>query len=359
MLTLNQDASVRILIMLPRQMGDVLLGTPLARVLKSRFPNSKVFWCAHPLAKAVLENNPFVDEVIYLPKKWQDEVSFLSQLRKLKCDIVIDAFNNPKTALLSFLSGAKTRISFRTRWMRDLFFTYLLPREELDKEYHGLSKFCLLQPLGVTLTDFERKHICPDLFVDEKVKQKMAKYLEKEFPSTPFSKIILFGPTSRRDVRRWPYFSGLGAQIINRQGFKILWLWGPGEREYVEELHKLLEKNLPLGLLSYSSLVPLLSIAEVAGLSSLVGGWIGISNGLSHVAVAAKCKTLEIHGPTDANVWTHPDGSLHRFVQRTKGCTMCGLNKCALAKRECLEDLNLEDVYKETCRLFDWKFTDV
>lgn len=44
--------------------GDLIAAEPIARFLKNKFPESKIKWIVDPKYKCLLENNPFIDEIV-------------------------------------------------------------------------------------------------------------------------------------------------------------------------------------------------------------------------------------------------------------------------------------------------------
>ncbi|MEM4724064.1 MAG: hypothetical protein QXP01_03550, partial [Candidatus Hadarchaeum sp.] len=55
---------LRILLIRPDHIGDLLFATPAIRVLRQAFPDAYLACMVGPWAKAVLENNPYLDEII-------------------------------------------------------------------------------------------------------------------------------------------------------------------------------------------------------------------------------------------------------------------------------------------------------
>ena len=360
---MNKNAR-RYLILLPRQLGDILLGTTLPQAIKQHDPTAHIAWYCHPMGKQLLECNSSLSQVLYYPlppksvgvfaflKYFWAEVVFIFLLRKNRFDVVIDAMNNPRTALTSWLTGAPVRISFSTRWVRNLAFTHLVDRRELSKGYLANSRLKLLQPLGYYLPNvdllasgFEVRIV---LEAHPAEKAKMAAYYQKVLSSTGAHRALLLSATSRQPTRRWPgeSFVELGLRWVQKYRETIIWLWGPGEFEFVQTLHVQLQKKLEaLGIsANFSQLPELFSLRESAVLSGLAAGWVGNSNGLAHVAAAGGGKTIQIHGPTRPGSWTPPQRDKHRGVQRSIGCVECEKNTCALARRECMLDLSVEIV---------------
>ncbi|APJ04065.1 glycosyltransferase family 9 protein [Silvanigrella aquatica] len=367
----------RILIILPRQLGDVLLGTPLAEVLKKHYPNAQIDWWAHPMARQLLEGNPYLSNVFYYPiwKKKKEprvspyqafkhrlqflfqSISFVFKVRNRKYSIVIDAMNNPRTAIQAWLTGAPRKISFAVNPIRNFIYSNLLAREKLDKGYLGHARLNLLEPLGIQYDQAQYLKINPLLPLSDENKNKIENWIYSEFQfntqnnENKTQNFVVLSPTHRHAVRRWPgeHFVNLGLKLIQERGIAIVWLWGPGEDEFVLSLHHSLQKKLTEKGLNpqLSHFPPLLNLREAGVLSQKALLWVGNSNGLSHVAVASGARTLELHGPTVPLSWCHPNYEKHRALQRNKGCIQCSSNTCKLLKRECLEDLTVDDVFYE------------
>jgi ADP-heptose:LPS heptosyltransferase len=107
------QGSPRILLTRLKFIGDVVLTTPIIRSVRKAHPNAYLAYLGGKSAVSLLENNPNLNEIIYFdygrPTLFeQPRVAML--LRRRKFDIVIDLFNNPRSALLTSLSGAPVRI---------------------------------------------------------------------------------------------------------------------------------------------------------------------------------------------------------------------------------------------------------
>ena len=53
-----------ILVVQLRQLGDILLTTPVISALRELYPNAKLSFLAHPMGKLVLSGNPSIDECL-------------------------------------------------------------------------------------------------------------------------------------------------------------------------------------------------------------------------------------------------------------------------------------------------------
>ena len=57
---------MKILIIQNKMIGDVLTSSILFEALKQKYPTSVLHFVINPATLPVLENNPFIDEFIYL-----------------------------------------------------------------------------------------------------------------------------------------------------------------------------------------------------------------------------------------------------------------------------------------------------
>ena len=373
---------MKYLIIQPRQLGDVLLATTFLEAIKSGDSQAQIDWIAHPMAKPILLKQPLLRNSYFYPTKkgflhfFSEFISWLKlylRLRKNQYDVVLDLMNNPRTAIISFLTGSKKRISFKVNSVRDILFTNLEPRQTLDEGYLAHTKLHLLKHIPLP---FPTRDLYPYYPTEQKEEKKIKDYLLKN-ALTPTSNSVHFSlenihhqirtsenekpflcihPYHRHEVRRWPqrYFIDLAKKLIRDKHVAIIWLWGPApeEKDYVLFCAETLGKELKMTESSSNLFSPLLSLGETVALCSKSLGWIGNSSGLSHIATASKTKTLEFHGPTVAKNWCHPNTDRHLALQRDTGCIQCGKNTCRLTRRECLEDISVSEAYKAASQLF-------
>lgn len=318
------------------------------------------------MGRLLLENHPWVDELICYPTTrkllpaerrsvfqrvcdtwalWKAEVAFVLALRARRFDVAVDAMSNPRTALTAWASGAAFRVSFRSRFPRTLAFHHLVPRERLTRGYVAKARLSLLEPWG--LDSFPALESLLPLRPEEK--ERVDAFLAKE--RLLKGRFVVCAPAHRHAVRKWPAakYAQLAQEIFSRHGLRTVWLWGPGEEAEMRALEQLVHSSEKFQ--GASVVPPLLSLRETADLAGRSCCFVGNSNGLSHVAVAGGARSVQIHGPTHAANWTFPDATRHVGVQRNTGCVQCEKNVCALARRECLDDLDVSVVLAAVERL--------
>lgn len=371
-MTSNAKSFQNILIILPRQLGDILLGSSIAFALRQSFPNACITWLAHPMGRQLLTGHPALNEVIYYPvwkpkslREWfskpasllmqfvqyiVSEFTFLKNLRGNRYDLVIDCICTPKTAIITASTGARVRHGIFTRWNRNWAYTWLCRSNHWKNQYAAHARLQLLN----SIIDKDLLDKPPLQWLDswmpapseskERVQRAMTELgLEK-------NNFVVLSPTSRRPLRQWPAksFADLAVHLVVNEGLKVCWFWGPGEFEFTQEICKSVQERLKsLGHDENASCMPpLLSLSEAAIFSGESALWIGNTNGLSHVAVAGGAKTVQIYGPTSPKPWIHPNAHKHLAVQRTEGCVNCDSNNCKVGTHECMQMLGINDVLK-------------
>jgi len=82
-------------------MGDVIHALPAVASLKHSFPHSRVSWVIRPRWMALLEGNPFVDEVIPLDRNMSSMARTWRRLRQEKFDLAVDFQGLVQSALVA------------------------------------------------------------------------------------------------------------------------------------------------------------------------------------------------------------------------------------------------------------------
>lgn len=292
---------MKVLIIQLRQLGDILLTTPVIRALKNHATDMTVDVLTYPMGKLIIPGNPLVDRHVVAPQKGVlESLRFVRDLQKCRYDAVIDFMSTPRSAVMARLVKAKMRVSFDSG--RRKFFTHIVPRGGAN-DYIVREKFKLLEPLGVCCDDV--RLMLPWDDGDAGVSKL---FLADHAHLSSSSRRVLLSPTHRRIERKWPSesWAALAKWLEQTQNATVIWAWGPGEDEEVRGLQKLANGT---GIMA-----PRMSFRELAGLTAACDLFVGNSNGPSHVAVSVNTPSLQLHGPTSAISWC-PMTPRHRAIQ--------------------------------------------
>ncbi len=301
-------AEEKILVIQLRQLGDILLTTPVLRAIKRERPKARITFLSHAMGCLVLDDCPFLDEHFFYSEKstWRDELRLSASLRERHFDLVLDYMNNPRSAFYALRSGATERLAFRSA--RRPAYTRTVPRPSgagPEGRYIVDEKFDLLRAAGFKLEASPSLHLPVQPWSEQHTRPLMKLWSEGEIKAAPF--VVTIAATHRRQARRWPLerYAEIAARLARDWGAYVLWLWGPGEEAVADEAVRLCREK--------TWKAPKTSFREMAALIANADLFLGNSNGPSHVAVAASICSLQLHGPTHARSWC-PMTEKHRAV---------------------------------------------
>jgi len=345
--TLRHETISRILLSRLRFMGDVILTTPLIRQLRLAFPHAHLAYLTEDTFAPLLHHNPNLDEIIalHLPgsrgekglQSLVQQAKFIRRLRQKKFDLAIDLFGNPRTALLTWLSGARWRVGGDFRGRGLLYnLRVALPNEKLDAiAFHQLS----LEKIGLHSGDKKT-----EIFLAEDEIRAAQAYLEKKgFDlSQP---IVGLHPGATWPNKRWPVASFMElAKALLAEEVQVFVSCGPGEQEITAAMHAIDHAGLAIG-----EVLPLRQLAAILKLLNL-----SISNdcGVMHLAVAVDTPTFGIFGPGEPNIWFPYCKELgHRTFWADIECRPCHKDFCPLGTLACMHKTTPDMVFKEAMRI--------
>jgi heptosyltransferase-1 len=116
----------RVLIVKLSSIGDVVHALPVSAALGDAFPHWKMTWVVESKSSAIVEGNPYLQEVLVLPDDWHKKtytgqsLAHLAALRRTirarQFDLAIDLQGVLRSALIAWLSGATYRFGYD--WLR-------------------------------------------------------------------------------------------------------------------------------------------------------------------------------------------------------------------------------------------------
>jgi len=339
----GRDAPASILVMRPGAMGDVLLTTPALRALKNAFPKSRLTMLVTRPGREILAGNQDVDEVMVLDKSsWRPQVEIIGAVKRRKFELVIDFLCNPRTAMITILSGAEFRVGYNVG-LRRFAYNVVKPRDEI-RDGRKVAKYAaevnldMVRYLGVPA---ESSGLRFD--VDAKSREAVGKFLTSNGLAP--GGFVCVSPAGSWPAKTWEVekFAALADLVAGRAGYRTVVLWGPGERELAERMLSLMKTP---GVAACET-----SVRQAGAL--LAGSALFVSNdsGLKHIAVAVGTPTVTVFGPTNPVTW-NPDSPRHRAVSADVDCLRCDKNTCG--SMDCMAKLPAERVYAVVEEVLRW-----
>ena len=312
--------------------------TPAIRVLKRHYPESFIAFLTEKESASLFTENPYLDELIILDRsKYKNPIYMMKKiggLRKQSFDLIIDFFGNPRSAWISFFSGAKYRLGPDLKG-RGILYNLKMPSNSQPK-YAAQTRLDDLQLLGIESNDMKL-----DCFISEKSKEfaklffKINKLSETDF-------IISVSATARRHFNRWPSerYAQICDWLVSEHNAKVILVWGPGEKEFAKKISQLTKKEVIMS-------EPTPTLQELGAILERCDFHIGNDNGTKHIAVAVGLPTITIYGPHSHISWTFPDEKRHKWIQKEVDCLDCEKIKHRCEKLVCLNEIKVEEVQEK------------
>jgi heptosyltransferase-3 len=318
----------KLLVIKPRAVGDVLLSTVVIRNLRAALPHAEIHYLTEPPSAPVVANNPAVNAVVVFDPHSMSGLELIRRVRKGRYDLVFDLFGNPRTALVTRLSGARHRVGYRFRGRSYAYTVLVEPRG--DRVHNTQFNLDALEAVGIPIIDRTVEFPVPAEDQDS-----MDRYLESAVP--PGVLLVAVNTGGGWYTKRWPLerFARLADAIADRFGAAILLPWGPGQREEVETVRNAMH-HAPL-------VPPPTTLPQLGALLKRCSLLVSNDSGPMHIGAAVGARVVGIYGPTNP-ILQGPLGSGHVVIRNERlGCLGCNLTSCPIGL-PCMLELGIEEV---------------
>lgn len=342
--TLQPDC--KILVIRLRSIGDVVLNTPILENIKSNLPGCRLAELVERPCDAVLQGNPFVDEIIIRERKAAPkknaalkilmDLKFFVYLRRRKFDMVLDFHGGPRAALITFLSGARWKMGHKEsprRWAYNLFVKTPKTGGKLHTVKEQLSKLAFL--------GFRIGAETPRIWISEEEKEAMRSTLEKTGMGKDEPYAVIH-PGVVKPHQRWQpeKMARIADHIQLTPGLKVVLASAPEQLPQVAEIVHLM-KSAPHSLAGKTSLRQLIVLLGGARFVVCHNG------GQMHLAAAAGTPVFALFGPSSPEIFG-PVGNGHRVFYKNLPCSPCAPNpkyeRCLKGNPECMALITAEEV---------------
>ncbi|HVP00159.1 MAG TPA: glycosyltransferase family 9 protein [Bryobacteraceae bacterium] len=258
---------MQILVVRLSSMGDVIHALPAVASLKHGFPHSRVTWVIRRRWIPLLENNPFVDEVIPFERSLGGILATRRQLRERRFDLAVDFQGLMQSALIAASARPGRIVGFHRSQVREkaaaLFYSLCVEARSAHVVDRNLE---LAAAAGASslLHTFSLPEGSPE-------------------GSLPVGKFVLASPLAGWGSKQWPaefyeqLAKGLDVPLVVN-----------GPPEAAETLKKI--RGAHVHLSGISGLIHATRKAQAV---------IGVDSGPLHLAAALSKPGVAIFGPTD------------------------------------------------------------
>jgi heptosyltransferase-3 len=318
----------RILLIKLRAIGDVLLSTPTIYNVRQAYPNATIDFLTEEFAADVVRGNPWVNDVIAFKKKRDGSIGLLHTIRSRRYDLVIDLFCNPRSALVTKISGARTRVGYPFRGRKYAYNVYVTSRSDF---VHNVEfNLDALRRLDIPIISSE-----PYFPLDDESKAFAGEWIKNEHFNC--KTIIALNPSGGWETKRWglEHFAQFGDHVAEKYHAEIILVWGPGEGKDASTIQGLMDHR--------PHIIPRTSLKQLGAILQRCSYVVSNDSGPMHIAAAVGVPTLGIFGPTTPKL-QGPYGERHSWVRNEElDCLECNLTKCPIGN-VCMTNLDVDRV---------------
>ncbi|MCB2185082.1 MAG: putative lipopolysaccharide heptosyltransferase III [Deltaproteobacteria bacterium] len=341
----------RILVVKLGHIGDVLVTTPLLRVLHDAYPASRITALVNQGTEAMLAHHPLVDRLLVLQREktgaWQGlrrQAGLLAAVAGGGFDLALDLSGGDRGAFLVWLSRAGVRVGFQPK--RPHFRARAFHRLVDGRGTRNHVIETLLRPaaaLGLATDPPPPLEFYPGAEAEGRARDILAAH-----DLTPGG-YALVHPTSRWMFKTWtPEGNARVLAHLAAQGLRLVLSAAPApaEMEFVARLKAALPADLKV-----VDLAGQLDLPRLGALLASARLFFGVDSAPMHLAAALGVPTVVLFGPSGEKMWG-PWQTPSEVVTLEMACRPCGRDGCEGSKvSRCLVGLAPEMVCGAVDRL--------
>lgn len=330
---IDLEAVKRVLVIKLRNLGDLLLTTPVFRVLKKSLKDVEIDAYINKSGSSILENNPDIERIISFDRdikrlpflsRMREETKLLREFRRSKYDLVINLTEGDRGALVARFSGARFKVGIATGSKRKKsIYSHLAKVSENRHAVEG--NLDLLRRIGIFPSEEDKR-----LFLDipkESYRKVRGLVGEGDF--------VLIHPSSRWRFKCWPRdkFREVIVGLVER-GKRVVVVTGKllFEREMADDILR--------GIGNVLNLSSKLKIKELAALIDMSEVLFSMDSFPHHLASFLKKREVVLFGPSSEVKWGPWKNPNAEVIKLDYSCRPCCMDGCGGSKiSSCIADI--------------------
>lgn len=325
---------IKFLIIRFSSIGDIVLTTPVVRNLKQQVENAEIHYLTKPQFKAILENNPHIDQVHTLKDSFSETVQ---KLKHEHFDYIIDLHKNLRTARfknkLKIISFSFNKLNWE-KWLLVNFKKNKMPDLHIVDRYMDTLK----------VFDVKNDHKGLDYFIPEKDEVDVS-LIAPEL-SNGYVGVVVGAFHNTKKLTKEKLLT-----ICSNIDKPILLLGGPDNKDEAEYI-----KNQVKGII-YNTCGQY-NINQSASLVKQANVILTPDTGLMHIASAFKKKIVSVWGNTVPEFGMYPymphgDSEIIEIKDlKCRPCSKIGFSQCPKKHFKCIKDLNENVIVQKINELY-------
>lgn len=349
---------MKILIIGPSWVGDMVMSQSLYITLKQQHPNAIIDVMAPAWCQPILARMPEIHKAIKMPLT-HGQFSFFKRrqlghaLRQEQYDLAYILPNSAKSALIPFFAKIPKRIGWKGEMRYGLLndlrankksFQYMIERYIAlafpKKQMQNSASLGGLEGLAK-----------PQLSIDtEKQLQALEKFnLNKETATLGLCPGAEFGPS-----KRWPeeYYAQVANEMI-KQGYQVALFGSAKDKVVTDKIRNIVSPENQHKVFDLAGNTNLIEAVDLLAACDIV---VSNDSGLMHIAAAVGCSVVAVYGSTSPK-YTPPLADAVEIVHTDISCRPCFKRTCEFSHMKCLTELLPQQVLNSIQKLNAIKVT--
>ena len=330
---------MKVLVIRFSSIGDIVLTTPVVRVLKSQL-GAEVHYFTKKGYTSLLENNPYIDKVWGL----EDSLSsVLDALKKEQFDYIIDLHNNLRTRIVKWKLGVQNYSFDKLNWQK-----WIMVRFKINRlpNKHIVDRYLeTLKPLGG-----KEDALGLDYFIPEKDEVPI-----DWLPETHQKGYLVYAIGGQHDTKKLPLSRMI--ELCDKMNRSIVLIGGKEDLENGQQIAQVFEKRLEnapyeegLQQLGKKTIIfngcGKFNLNQSASIIRQSMAVFTHDTGMMHVAAAFKKQVYSIWGNTIPEFGMYPYKTQFTVFERQnlscRPCSKIGYNKCPKGHFDCMNKISFD-----------------
>ena len=315
-MTIDKSQVKRVLVITLSNAGDIILTTPVIRVLSKEFPLSRIDVVVGPAGKNIFNKDPRIFKLIIYDKHMpiSEKRRLQLKLKKLKYDLVVDLRNTVLPLLIS--------PRYRTNPMQSF------PKDIVHKTRKHLYRLRCLGIQGLNEKSYIHIPAEDEDYVNDLIKS-----------SSITDPIIVINAGAKSHLKRWTIdgFAELADRLIKECTANVVFIGLDEDKDIVASVMKKMTGKA-------HNFVNKTNIRQLAGLLKRARLLITNDSAPLHLGCAVGTKVLAIFGPTDPKKYG-PTGEFDAVINKKLFCSPCESAQCT-HDYECMKLTSADEVYE-------------
>ena len=272
------------------RLGDVVLSTPVIRVLRRAWPDAYLAMMVRPVCRELLDGHPDLNEIILYDRDsahhgWWATLRFGWALRAKRFDAALVLHPTNRSHVIAWAAGIPRRIGYRRKsgWL----LTQQLPHDKhLGTRHESDYALDLVRALGLTVDA-----VPAPLIAQRPEHRAAAEHWLTARGWRSGERLIALHPSASDEAKRWPAasFAQAGDRLATEAGARVVVISGPDAADHGRDVVTRM-RSAPLDASGQ------LSLGTLAALLARCQALVSNDSGPVHVAAAVGTPVVSLFG---------------------------------------------------------------